>query len=83
MLHAHALVREAVVVVVRADGREPRLIAAYTADAPCHPELAAFVRERLPSFMVPRRYHHLAALPRTGNGKIDRRRLAEQLASAG
>jgi acyl-CoA synthetase (AMP-forming)/AMP-acid ligase II len=29
--------------------------------------------------MVPRRYHHLAEFPRTGNGKVDRRRLAEGL----
>src|SRR5262249_2332048 len=39
--------------------------------------LRAYARERLPEYMVPGRFVVLAALPTAGNGKVDRRRLAE------
>jgi amino acid adenylation domain-containing protein len=79
VIRSYPSVREAVVVAVRPDGGEPTLAAAVTADASLPAGLAAFVQGRLPAFMVPRRYHHLAEFPRTGNGKVDRRRLAERL----
>lgn len=54
----------------------------------CHepsPPIAAGVRERLaarlPAHMVPSRIHVVPALPQTTAGKIDRRALAESLAS--
>jgi amino acid adenylation domain-containing protein len=79
VIRSYPSVREAVVVAVRPDGGEPTLAAAVAADLSLPPGLAEFVRSRLPAFMVPRRYHHLAEFPRTGNGKVDRRRLAEGL----
>jgi amino acid adenylation domain-containing protein len=81
VLCSHPRVREAVVVAVRRDGGESRLAAAYTGDVADHGELAGFVQDRLPNFMVPRRYHHLAEIPVTASGKTDRRRLATQLAT--
>ena len=35
--------------------------------------------ERLPAYMVPRKFHFLASFPMNDNGKADRRKLAELL----
>jgi len=39
-------------------------------------ELRAFLRARLPGYMVPSTFQFLDTLPRTSNGKIDRQKLA-------
>lgn len=41
------------------------------------PQLRQFLRDRLPSFMIPTRFVLVHALPRTINGKLDRSRLPE------
>ncbi len=38
-------------------------------------DIAAFLRGRLPAYMVPSRYAVLDEMPKTMNGKIDRARL--------
>jgi amino acid adenylation domain-containing protein len=43
--------------------------------------LLAFVRERVPAFMVPTRIIQVAQLPKTPSGKIDRRTLLEAAAT--
>ncbi len=54
-----------------------RVIACFYAGQPL-PErtAAAFAAERLARYKQPRLWQHLAALPRTSTGKIDRRALA-------
>ena len=42
--------------------------------------LRAHLAERLPAYMLPRRFHLRHFLPLTANGKADRRRLAEEAA---
>ncbi|HEX7239401.1 MAG TPA: amino acid adenylation domain-containing protein, partial [Longimicrobiaceae bacterium] len=77
-LAEHPAVREAVVAVFE-DGGERRL-AGYvvpTASAPDPAELRAFLRARLPEYMVPATLTALARLPLTPNGKVDRRALPE------
>ncbi len=37
------------------------------------------LNERLPAYMIPRKFHFLDAFPMTANGKADRRKLAELL----
>jgi amino acid adenylation domain-containing protein/non-ribosomal peptide synthase protein (TIGR01720 family) len=66
-------VREAV-VVVWADGSDPRLVA-YVTGEPTAEELRRSLRERLPESMVPAAFLTLPALPLTPNGKVDRKAL--------
>ncbi|HEU0299143.1 MAG TPA: amino acid adenylation domain-containing protein [Longimicrobium sp.] len=77
-LHAHPAVRECV-VVAREDVPGDRRLAAYVAGregaAPDAAELRAFLKERLPDYMVPAAFVALDALPLTPNGKVDHRAL--------
>jgi amino acid adenylation domain-containing protein len=76
-LAAHPGVAEAA-VAARADATgEPRLVA-WTAPAGTPgAELRAFLKARLPDYLVPTAFVALDALPRTPNGKIDRLSLPE------
>jgi len=78
VLHQHPRVREAAAVV---HGENPgsRRLAAYIvpspAGAPTASDLRAFLRERLPEYMLPAAFLTLEAMPLTPSGKIDRRAL--------
>ncbi|MCZ7437580.1 amino acid adenylation domain-containing protein [Micromonospora sp. WMMC241] len=78
-LHQHPGVRDAVTVAVGATTR--RLAAAVTVH-PGHDvdDLRVFLADRMPAYMVPEHVAVLDDLPLSGNGKIDRRALAERLA---
>jgi len=76
----HPEVREAAVFAVPDD----RLGEAVRAAVALHPggtalaaDLAAFCRRRIAAYKTPRAFDVLAALPRTGSGKIDKRSLRE------
>ncbi len=75
MLESHPAVRSAAVVAVADDGGEHRL-AGYVVPAvgvaPRAADLLAFLRRRLPEYMVPSAVVSLDALPVTPNGKLDR-----------
>jgi amino acid adenylation domain-containing protein len=75
-LAAHPGVAEAA-VAARVDGvGEPRLVAWTAPAGVAGAELRAFLRQRLPAYMVPSAFVALDALPRTPSGKIDRLSLA-------
>jgi amino acid adenylation domain-containing protein len=74
VLARHPAVRAAA-VVLRDDLPGGPGLAAYLAGAGEAGELRAFLRERLPTFMVPSAFVFLEALPLTPNGKVDRRSL--------
>ena len=67
------------VVVLREDRPgDKRLVGYYVpgdGNSLSHAELTAFVRERLPEYMAPATFVALERLPRTPNGKLDRRAL--------
>ncbi len=74
-LAAHPGVREAAAAALADDTGEARLVAYVVEEdepPPDAPELRAFLRARLPDYMVPSLFVALEALPRTANGKTDR-----------
>ncbi|HEV7785914.1 MAG TPA: condensation domain-containing protein, partial [Thermoanaerobaculia bacterium] len=72
-------VEEVAVAVFATAAGDHRLAGFYVAapDGPAAGELLARLRERLPAYMVPASLAPLAALPRTANGKIDRKALPQ------
>jgi amino acid adenylation domain-containing protein len=82
-LRAHPSVAAAA-ATVRGEGAE-QVLAAYLvlrrgAPRPDATELRAWVRDRLPPFMLPGSWTWLDALPRTTSGKLDRRALPDPAA---
>ncbi|MCP4657727.1 MAG: AMP-binding protein, partial [bacterium] len=76
VLAEHSGVRQ-VVAVLRDEGGGKRLVGYVVpaGEAPIAGELGAFLRRRLPDYMVPQAFVFLEALPLTPNGKVDRRAL--------
>ncbi|HEX8853496.1 MAG TPA: amino acid adenylation domain-containing protein, partial [Pyrinomonadaceae bacterium] len=77
-LRCHARVREAVVLVGEAEGGDERLVAYLVArgqETTADGELRVWMRERVPSYMVPQLFVLLDEMPLTAEGKIDRRAL--------
>jgi amino acid adenylation domain-containing protein len=79
-LGAHTAVRAAAVVAV-GETSEARQLVAYVVGegepAPTAEELVAYLEGKLPEYMVPGRVVLLDALPLTGQGKVDRKALAD------
>ncbi|WP_225408514.1 non-ribosomal peptide synthetase [Stigmatella hybrida] len=73
----HPGVRQAAVLVREDTPGEQRLVAYYapTGEPPSPEALRAFIRERLPEYMVPSVWMCLEELPLTDNGKVNRRAL--------
>jgi amino acid adenylation domain-containing protein len=78
-LATHPGLKDAVVLALD-DGDTKRLAAFVVQAAGAEPttaaDLAAFVAQRLPEYMIPASVDFLDALPLSSNGKIDRRALA-------
>jgi amino acid adenylation domain-containing protein len=66
------------VVIARAinNTTDKELIAYMTGEATAE-ELKSYLKERLPSYMVPNYYVQLASIPLTSNGKVDRKGLPD------
>jgi amino acid adenylation domain-containing protein/non-ribosomal peptide synthase protein (TIGR01720 family) len=85
-LAQHPAVRESLVRVREDVPGNPRLVAYFTHQdsAPESAALRAFLKQRLPEYMVPTAFVPLDAFPLTSNGKVDRGALpAPDGASAG
>jgi acyl carrier protein len=69
------------VALIRKGADDEKYITAYVVPAqqpaPTAGELRAWLKERLPEYMVPSAWMHLEQLPLTANGKLDRASLPE------
>ncbi|MBV8572658.1 MAG: amino acid adenylation domain-containing protein, partial [Acidobacteriaceae bacterium] len=75
VLRSYPEVLEAVVTVV-GQGEAKSLVAYYAAARALRKEdLQSFAANSLPAYMVPSLFVHLSEMPRTPNGKIERKRL--------
>jgi amino acid adenylation domain-containing protein len=78
VLAQHSPIRESVVVAREDEPGQKRLVAYVVADEAQRPsvsDLRNLVGRALPEYMIPSVFVFLAALPRTPNGKIDRKSL--------
>lgn len=78
VLSQHSCVQETVVLAAEDELGNQRLLAYVVANAnlaPTSSELRSFLKEKLPDYMVPSAFMLLEAIPRTPNGKVDRRAL--------
>jgi surfactin family lipopeptide synthetase C len=75
VLSQHPAIRESA-VIVREDTPGDRILVAYVATSEgasiAPPDLRAFLKRKLPDYMVPAFFVALDALPLTTNGKVDR-----------
>ncbi|HEX6359246.1 AMP-binding enzyme, partial [Actinophytocola sp.] len=67
----HPAVTDAIVTAYTV-GDRTELAATYTGDPVPTAELVVLLRDRLPPYMLPRRFAHRDSLPLTSNGKVDR-----------
>ncbi|NUM34973.1 MAG: amino acid adenylation domain-containing protein [Candidatus Brocadiae bacterium] len=76
VLSQHSLIQE-VVVIVREDNPGSKRIVAYLSarEKVEAKELRSFLQQKLPDYMIPSHFVFLEALPRTPNGKVDRKAL--------
>jgi acyl-coenzyme A synthetase/AMP-(fatty) acid ligase len=85
-LHALGTLRECAVVGIPSDdGDGATICCAYVADnaaATTAAGLREALRRTLPAYMLPSRWLPFDVLPKTSNGKIDRRRVQEQFTGA-
>ncbi|HEX9987858.1 MAG TPA: amino acid adenylation domain-containing protein [Chloroflexia bacterium] len=89
-LGQHPAVREAVAVVRSgwdAGGQEDRRLVAYVVaqpgEAPSSAQLRAHLQTRLPEYMIPPTFVLLEEMPRTPNGKVDRKALPDPGSAGG
>jgi acyl-coenzyme A synthetase/AMP-(fatty) acid ligase/acyl carrier protein len=74
-LSAHPEAKQAVVIARALSNTTEKELIAYTTGAATAEELKAYLKEKLPSYMVPSYYVKLEKIPLTSNGKVDRKNL--------
>jgi amino acid adenylation domain-containing protein len=76
VLMGSGLLSECSVIVREDTPGDQRLVAYFASDRELRPdELKASIQKKLPAYMVPQNWLQMPSLPKTLNGKIDRKRL--------
>jgi acyl carrier protein len=78
VLAEHESVRQSVVMAREDPAREKELIAYVVSEhgaSDSEDDLRCFLKTKLPEYMIPAAFVFVASLPRTANGKLDRRAL--------
>jgi acyl carrier protein len=73
--HPHS--SQAVVIARAINNTSDKELIAYTTGEATADELKAYLKESLPSYMVPNYYVRLESIPLTSNGKVDRKALPD------
>ncbi|MFN5633139.1 MAG: condensation domain-containing protein, partial [Flavobacteriia bacterium] len=73
--HPHS--SQAVVIARAINNTSDKELIAYTTGEATAEELKAYLKESLPSYMVPNYYVKLESIPLTSNGKVDRKALPD------
>ncbi|MBX2857830.1 MAG: amino acid adenylation domain-containing protein [Cellvibrionaceae bacterium] len=75
-LLSHSLIEEGCCTVLEKSPSNKQIVAYYRAAAPVESGLLReFLQSKLPAYMVPSIFEHLADFPRTANQKVDRKAL--------
>jgi len=75
VLNSHPVINEAAVLAVDYEHGQKRLIACLAGSKIDNQQIKEFLAQRLPDYMIPHRWEWLASLPKTHNGKLDRKAL--------
>lgn len=75
VLNSHPAVNEAAVLAVDYDNGQKRLVACLAGSKVNNQQIKEFLAQRLPDYMIPHRMEWLSSLPKTHNGKLDRKGL--------
>jgi len=76
-LSSHNKSGQAVVIAKAINNKTDKELIAYTTGEATAEELKSYLKEKLPSYMVPNYYVKLESIPLTSNGKVDRKALPD------
>ena len=76
-LTSHTAVSQCVVIARAINNTSDKELIAYTTGEATAEELKAYLKEKLPQYMVPSYYVKLESIPLTSNGKVDRKALPD------
>lgn len=85
VLKDHPAVADCAVLVIPGEGPDRKLAAYFTVQSAADQSLddpRAFLKERLPEYMIPAQFYRLEEFPVTSQGKLDRRALPKIAADA-
>ncbi|NJO59427.1 MAG: amino acid adenylation domain-containing protein [Richelia sp. RM2_1_2] len=75
ILNTHPLVKEAAVLAVDYENGQKRLVAYLVGNQVDQQTIKQYLAQRVPDYMIPQRWEWLSSLPKTHNGKLDRKSL--------